>query len=287
MFETKQEMVNYGIWIEAAAAAINMLENGLDAIWSQSLQSSSINVTNNDPSIAYRPWLKVGSDFYLTRVLSSWSPGDICGFLKSSGYVLANDTVMAIRVSQEYYIPRHGLPSTQKQDALEDWLRGADLFHVLKVPQPPQELETNHITIEQYLYDSGSVETETPYRNGKINGVQKVYFENGNLKEETPYVDDNAHGLAKEYYESGVVACENPYVNGCNHGVEIFYNESGGIESKVPWVNGQRHGTEESYFPSGKLKTFVQWVNYNATVKNAFYESGALRQLTPYTVTVR
>lgn len=57
------------------------------------------------------------------------------------------------------------------------------------------------VTIKKEYYPNGRLETEIPYKDGRINGIVKEYYESGNLKWEIPFVDDN--GIRKVYYESG------------------------------------------------------------------------------------
>ncbi|STQ88521.1 hypothetical protein [Helicobacter pullorum] len=40
------------------------------------------------------------------------------------------------------------------------------------------------VTIKKEYYPNGRLETEIPYKDDKVNGIQKGYYENGELKEE-------------------------------------------------------------------------------------------------------
>ncbi|MDY5822692.1 MAG: toxin-antitoxin system YwqK family antitoxin, partial [Helicobacter sp.] len=53
-------------------------------------------------------------------------------------------------------------------------------------------------------YDlNGKLWRETPYKNGKVDGITKEYYENGNLATETPYKNGKIEGIEKWYYENG------------------------------------------------------------------------------------
>ena len=52
-----------------------------------------------------------------------------------------------------------------------------------------------------------------PYKNGKLDGIQKRYDENGNLKQETPYKNNVIDGVEKRYYENGDLIAEITYKN--------------------------------------------------------------------------
>jgi hypothetical protein len=50
---------------------------------------------------------------------------------------------------------------------------------------------------------------ETPYINGKANGIEKLYFyDSGALWSTTPHVNNKRHGIQKRYYESGLLEKE-------------------------------------------------------------------------------
>jgi hypothetical protein len=49
----------------------------------------------------------------------------------------------------------------------------------------------------------GYLWAETPYKNGKANGVAKWYYESGALMWEYPYRNDTIEGIVHNYYKSG------------------------------------------------------------------------------------
>lgn len=59
--------------------------------------------------------------------------------------------------------------------------------------------------IKREYYENGSVMYETPYRNGKIHGVDKWFYKNGNIKLEIPYENGIIHGIVKKYNKNGNV----------------------------------------------------------------------------------
>jgi antitoxin component YwqK of YwqJK toxin-antitoxin module len=67
---------------------------------------------------------------------------------------------------------------------------------------------------------------ETPYTNGKINGVYKEYYPDGLIHREYPYTNGTENGLAKDYWDGGDVKSETKYTNG-NAGPNKSYDENG------------------------------------------------------------
>ena len=56
---------------------------------------------------------------------------------------------------------------------------------------------------------------ETPYKNGKLDGIEKRYYlNNGNLEQETPYKDGKLDGIAKYYSKNGNLIATMTYKKG-------------------------------------------------------------------------
>ena len=83
-----------------------------------------------------------------------------------------------------------------------------------KLPECKSDEDKITGCVERGYYDSGQLEWETPYKDGKENGVKKRYYENGRLKIQTPYKDDKIEGVWKKYYENGQLESEALYKNG-------------------------------------------------------------------------
>ena len=96
--------------------------------------------------------------------------------------------------------------------------------------------------IYRTYYESGALEWEFPYKNGKENGIEKEYYESGALRSEIPCKNDKVNGLAKAYYESGALAWEVPYKNDKENGIEKEYFSSGEIKSTATYRNGILQG---------------------------------------------
>ncbi|WP_334095562.1 hypothetical protein [Helicobacter typhlonius] len=61
---------------------------------------------------------------------------------------------------------------------------------------------------KEYVYPSGQVSAETPYKDFKKNGVKKEYYESGKLLYEVLYENGEMNGVRKAYYESGKLSYE-------------------------------------------------------------------------------
>ena len=109
---------------------------------------------------------------------------------------------------------------------------------------------------KEYYYNNGQleIESETPFKNGKENGIEKEYYKNGRLKRETPYTDSKANGIEKKYYENGRLAGETPYTDGKLNGVVKEYYETGELLREAPYKNGEHDGVAKIYDKNGQLR---------------------------------
>ena len=95
--------------------------------------------------------------------------------------------------------------------------------------------------IEDYkaYLGEGLLEGKVPFKNGKVEGVQKDYYENGNLKRELPHKNGIINGIVKEYYPNGKLKIESSQKNGLPDGVSIFYDENGKVIEQVMFKDGK------------------------------------------------
>ena len=103
---------------------------------------------------------------------------------------------------------------------------------------------------------------ETPYKNGKKDGIVKWYKQNGNLAQEVPYKDGKLEGVAKWYYESGNLRSETSYKNDKREGIEKSYDENGNLRIERSYLNDLFHGDMKYYIEDGKLLALLKAENH-------------------------
>jgi len=92
------------------------------------------------------------------------------------------------------------------------------------------------------------------YKNGKLEGIRKVFYRNNSIAEETLYKNGLKEGIYKKYAENGVVLEEINYKNNIFEGLSTFRNTKNEIVSKGNYVNGKKSG-EWQFIKNGKLIT--------------------------------
>lgn len=99
--------------------------------------------------------------------------------------------------------------------------------------------------IARRYYNNGTLESESPYKNGKIDGTSKIYL-SGKVVREIPYKEGMIDGIAKYYYDTGVLSAETPFEKGKINGIEKVYSEKGKLVREVIYKHGKVKG--KKYF---------------------------------------
>ena len=115
--------------------------------------------------------------------------------------------------------------------------------------------------IEKKYDSSVNIWIETPYKNGKVDGIAKEYYESGELRAEIPYKNDEKEGIEKWYYENGNLWREIPYKNNKAEGIEKWYYENGKLMAEIPYLNNLFHGDTRFYTEDGKLLALFKGEN--------------------------
>lgn len=84
--------------------------------------------------------------------------------------------------------------------------------------------------VEIEYFKNGEIKSETPYKNGKLDGIVKEYYENGKLESEVPYKDNQENGVYRTYYANGKIKEDGEYVT---------------INSMKQWIGDRKLYTED------------------------------------------
>lgn len=104
-----------------------------------------------------------------------------------------------------------------------------------------------------YHHQSPAVMATEFYKNGKLEGLRKVFYKNGKLAEETMYSNGVKNGPYRKITESGVVLEESNYVAGKFDGPAVFRDGDGQLVSKGNFKAGAKNGYWE-FYKNGKLE---------------------------------
>lgn len=119
------EVISYVVW--CGMVANNKIESGLRSMWVTTLLHWDLVSLTDGAPLRFEPYIRIGTGFYLVHAESHWSPGDVCGFLKS-GHITGRDEVIAILIDKRAYLPWQGLRDMNAGGMLERWKSQADEF---------------------------------------------------------------------------------------------------------------------------------------------------------------
>ena len=133
------------------------------------------------------------------------------------------------------------------------------------------------ITHKNYAINTGKLDVEINYKNGKRHGLSKRYFGNGNLNEEEYSVDGLPNGVWKHYYyNSGKLEAVGENKNAVENGAGIRYWENGNIMQKWFWYNAFENGWFKDYYKNGNLEQEYERKNGEIVNLKRYDESGKL-----------
>ena len=102
-------------------------------------------------------------------------------------------------------------------------------------------------------YYSGRIQGEGIMKNGKLEGIRKMYFQNGNISVERNYTNSISDGLEKEYYEDGTLKQKGVFINGKEDGIWETYFPNGQVKQRTNLKNGIVDGESTIYYSTGKI----------------------------------
>jgi len=125
--------------------------------------------------------------------------------------------------------------------------------------------------VVRLFYPAGKAMMETPYVNGKREGVSKSFEPDGFMKRSVTYKNDERCGEAVEYWPTTkklkkVIT----YRSGVAHGPARQYYDSGKLKMEVPLWEDEFHGIQKHYDEDGKLRKTVYWILDEEVSKEQF-----------------
>ena len=103
-----------------------------------------------------------------------------------------------------------------------------------------------------YHFESKQIMSQEFYKNGKLEGVRKVFYKDATIAEETNYKNGIKVGNSKMYSEKGKLLDSHIYKNGQYDGVASYYDGLGNKIYEGNYVKGKRVGTWK-FFEKNKV----------------------------------
>ena len=157
------------------------------------------------------------------------------------------------------------------------------------------------------VYDNGQLMSEMDYKNGKKDGLYKVWYENGTFMNEVNYKNGLLEdGIVKYWSEDGDLKYEENFIDGKTVWLKEFFkngqkystfdikdgekdglykqwNKDGQLISEINYKNGKKEGISKNWYDNGQL---ISEINYKNNVRDGlskgWYENGDLSWTTNY-----
>lgn len=148
----------------------------------------------------------------------------------------------------EYYTLQNQLESRVEQGEGVRIIREAYGTHVKNL-----RISNGQETAEHIYHPNGILASETPFKNGVVEGVRLTYLPSGEPNTSETWIQGKQHGLTVVYL-NGQVWREVPYVNGVKEGVESVYRDGSQLVEEISWMGDLQHGPHKRYI-DGMMKT--------------------------------
>ena len=89
------------------------------------------------------------------------------------------------------------------------------------------------------MYQSGQKKSETNYKDGKKNGLERLWYENGNKEYEEKWKDGKEEGVRTWWYQSGQKKSEENLKDGMIVGLSVQWHENGKKMEEVNYKDGK------------------------------------------------
>lgn len=180
----------------------------------------------------------------------------------------------------EYYRRNGVLEYIQKEDTREDYDEEGKIIN----SEDKKGLESRDGEYKAYSPD-GNILLDYNYKNGKFDGVQKVYFYNSDkLYSEKEYREDIPVGVHKTYYKNGNLEKKEIFSYSADENREILeyykeeYNSNGQLTSKVIREGKLENEEFRRYYDNKNLKNITYYKNKEKqSVGKEYYENGQLK----------
>ncbi|MCF8427345.1 MAG: hypothetical protein K9H61_09560 [Bacteroidia bacterium] len=148
-------------------------------------------------------------------------------------------------------------------------------------------------TYEFTFYESGVIESEVHFKEGKRDGWLIGYHPNGRVRDSAFYKLDTLWGTIVSYSEDGKPYRRSTYVGGKKQGIDKswYYREKGsGLMKEEQYVKDVRNGEARYYYPNGKLNLIAffkdgkddsTWIYYDTLgniSRTVYYENGIKKE---------
>ena len=106
----------------------------------------------------------------------------------------------------------------------------------------------------KYYDDQSMLSSIDNYKNGKLNGMNKVFFLNGNVAAEIPFIDGLKNGDFIEYFSDGIIKMQGTYQDNTYTGKYLQNYADGKLMVEGEYKAAVKDGLWKYFADDGRLK---------------------------------
>jgi antitoxin component YwqK of YwqJK toxin-antitoxin module len=99
----------------------------------------------------------------------------------------------------------------------------------------------------EFFYYNGYLLGSTPYRHGKVHGLEQYFYKNGSISEEAFFINNYQEGLSLKYYENGNIKTVANFKNNSTEGYVFWYYSDGKLMKRSYKINGYSADEPRNY----------------------------------------
>jgi antitoxin component YwqK of YwqJK toxin-antitoxin module len=115
------------------------------------------------------------------------------------------------------------------------------------------------------------IESKTPYKDGKINGLYTSYYKNGKIECEWSVRNDTLHGLMIHYYENGNINALFYVIKQLRDGLTKIFYKNGKLQSEI-WFDMNKKGIQYDYDKKTRINKITYWIDFQIKEKELSYD---------------
>lgn len=214
--------------------------------------------------------------------------------LSSNGFLLVENEINDNELKSQYANANFILNIITSKESSNDYYDESKTAYSFLIIKKTSVFDKDNGKKTEY-HDNGQIAAEYTLKNGKIEGIAKIYHNNGIIKSIGEYVNgvkngkfthydemgnilteynmvnDKANGLATIYVD-GLKSQEIMMVNDMKNGryVDYYYDENKQLSMKIfgDFINGEKNGLFLTIAYSGSEEDTIQYTNYKNDLKH-------------------
>ncbi|HEX2962307.1 MAG TPA: toxin-antitoxin system YwqK family antitoxin [Ignavibacteriales bacterium] len=128
-------------------------------------------------------------------------------------------------------------------------------------------------------YESGAIQSQKYYVDGKVHWEEKIFGPEGQLLEIITYIKGGKTGVSTIFNQLGGKISEITYKDNQPEGISRFYYDNGQLKAEISYIKGKKNGVSKIYYQNGVMKVVESMRDdIRDGLTKTFYENGGSKE---------